>query len=71
MYAGRQSMKRGRGVCLETGDKGQSDMVLTLGTEKVGKIRRVRGNRGRTAEGLMILEQGGKVSASGGVAATI
>ena len=34
----------------ETGDKGQSDIVLSLDTEKVGV-------RGRTAEELMILER--------------
>jgi hypothetical protein len=49
---------------METGDKEQLDMVLTPNTEKVGKIQRGRGNRGRTAEGLLILEQGEKVSAS-------
>jgi hypothetical protein len=43
---------------METGEKRQSGMVLTLDTEKVGKIWRVRGNRGQKAEGLMILEWG-------------
>ena len=34
MYTGRPSV---RGVGMETGEKRQSDMVLTLDTEKVGK----------------------------------
>jgi hypothetical protein len=31
---------------LETENKGESDMVLALDTEKLGKIQRVWGNRG-------------------------
>jgi hypothetical protein len=56
---------------LETEDKGQSDKVLTLDTEKVKKNMEGSRQQRMDSRGANDLEAGGKVSASGGVAVAL